>query len=229
MDAPGWNEQHNSTIDLRAHLPVRRAALALGRALRLAHADDAFYLLEGELLDLAAAGEGARLDRARALTHDRRRFTEESRARRRTLPATWGDLAGRADDVVLRQALGVPDVGTGLGGSALITGLGVSPGRARGRARLCRHPDDTVLLRAGEVLVCEATPPSWTPAFARIAAAVCASGGLLTHAAIVSGEYGLPCVCAAVGATERIQDGDLVEVDGTTGTVRVLRGGIQHG
>nr|WP_308116917.1 PEP/pyruvate-binding domain-containing protein [Pseudonocardia sp. WMMC193] len=77
-------------------------------------------------------------------------------------------------------------------------------------------------LEPGSVLVCESVTPSWTPTFAVISAAVCDSGGTLSHAAIVGREYGIPTVTAVGTATTAIADGDLVEVDGTTGTVTVL-------
>jgi pyruvate,water dikinase len=72
-------------------------------------------------------------------------------------------------------------------------------------------------------MICEATSPAWTSAFDRIAGCVCEQGGMLTHAAIIAREYGVPAVCAVVGACAAIATGDLVEVDGTTGEVRVLR------
>ena len=77
-------------------------------------------------------------------------------------------------------------------------------------------------LEEGEILVTEATSPNWTPAFAIIAACVCDGGGSLTHAATVSREYGIPCVVGTSVATLRIKTGDLIEVDGTKGTVTIL-------
>ena len=70
--------------------------------------------------------------------------------------------------------------------------------------------------------MCEATSPNWTPAFALIAGCVCDGGGSLTHAAIVSREYGIPCVVGCSVATSRIRTGDLVEVDGAKGTVTIV-------
>jgi pyruvate,water dikinase len=71
-------------------------------------------------------------------------------------------------------------------------------------------------------LVCEGTSPSWTPAFAKIAACVCDTGGSLSHAAVISREYGVPSVLGTAIATKLIREGDLVEVDGSKGEVRVL-------
>jgi phosphoenolpyruvate synthase/pyruvate phosphate dikinase len=77
-------------------------------------------------------------------------------------------------------------------------------------------------LEDGEILVTEATSPNWTPAFAIVGACVCDGGGSLTRAAIVSREYGIPCVVGTSVATLRIKTGDLIEVDGTKGVVRIV-------
>ncbi|WP_082176675.1 PEP-utilizing enzyme [Arsenicicoccus sp. oral taxon 190] len=229
LPAPWWNEQHNAVIDLRAHLPVRRLGMHLGTLVGLDRPDDAFYLLHEELVAVVA-GEVGPAAGLRELVAARRSYVADWRRRRSELPPSWGQ-GGGGDDVVLRQVLGLPGTGAGAADAfeGTLQGRGVSPGRARGRARVCRHADDIDRVRHGEILVCEATAPSWTPAFARVAAAVCEGGGMLTHAAIISREYGLPCVCAAVGATRRVRDGDLLEVDGDSGLVRILDGGLLHG
>jgi pyruvate,water dikinase len=49
-------------------------------------------------------------------------------------------------------------------------------------------------------------------------------GGLMCHAAVVARELGIPGVFGASGATTRLRDGQVVEVDGTTGAVRVVEG-----
>jgi pyruvate,water dikinase len=83
--------------------------------------------------------------------------------------------------------------------------------------------DELHRLAPGEILVCESTSPNWTPAFGKIAAAVCDGGGMLSHAAIVGREYGVPTVTAAGVATLAIGDGDEIEVDGTNGKVTILK------
>ena len=77
-------------------------------------------------------------------------------------------------------------------------------------------------LEPGEILVAPVTSPSWTPVFGKIAAAVSDIGGIMSHAAIVSREYGLPAVVGTGNATSRIKTGDRVRVDGNTGTVTIL-------
>ena len=85
--------------------------------------------------------------------------------------------------------------------ATVLTGFPASAGTVTGRARVMVSATDLPDLEEGEVLVCEATSPNWTPAFALIAGCVCDGGGSLTHAAIVSREYGIPCVVGCSVAT----------------------------
>jgi len=102
----------------------------------------------------------------------------------------------------------------------VLSGVPGCPGQATGRARVVLHPSDPAGLEPGDVLVAPITDPSWTPLFAAAAAVVVDVGAQVSHAVIVSRELGIPCVVSATGATERITDGMVLEVDGTAGVVR---------
>jgi pyruvate,water dikinase len=103
-----------------------------------------------------------------------------------------------------------------------ISGVAAAKGVARGVARVLQSSDELHRLEPGSILVCESTSPNWTPAFGKIAGAVCDGGGMLSHAAIVGREYGVPTVTATGVATLSIADGDEVEVDGSNGVVTIL-------
>ena len=90
-----------------------------------------------------------------------------------------------------------------------------------GAVRVIRGPDEFTMLRAGEVLVCSATNPSWTPLFARASAVVVDNGGLASHAAIVAREYGIPAVMGTGNGTSVLETGRHVVVDGDRGLVLV--------
>jgi len=75
----------------------------------------------------------------------------------------------------------------------------------------------------GEILVCPATNPAWTPVFTKIKAVVTDIGGLTSHAAIVSREYGIPAVTGTGIATSVIKTGDIIKVDGDKGIVIILK------
>lgn len=101
----------------------------------------------------------------------------------------------------------------------LVSGVGCSPGRVNGVARVVHGLDEFTRVRPGDVLVCRTTDPAWTPLFSVVSAVVTESGGLLSHAAIVAREAGVPAVVVAGGAMRRIVDGSHIAVDGTQGTV----------
>ncbi|GAA1465104.1 PEP/pyruvate-binding domain-containing protein [Microbacterium thalassium] len=102
---------------------------------------------------------------------------------------------------------------------ALASGVGGGGGRASGPVRVVNGPDEFATLQAGEVLVCPATNPSWTPLFARAAAVVVDNGGLASHAAIVAREYGIAAVMGTGNGTGVLETGTRVTVDGDLGVV----------
>jgi pyruvate,water dikinase len=104
----------------------------------------------------------------------------------------------------------------------VLRGAGGCSGVARGRARVVLDPADPRGLEPGDVLVAPLTDPAWTPLFLPAAAVVVNVGALMSHAIIVSRELGIPCAVSVEGATERIADGDMIEVDGAAGTVTIL-------
>jgi pyruvate,water dikinase len=107
-------------------------------------------------------------------------------------------------------------------GRPLVTGTPASPGTATGAVRVIGGLDAFDRFDDGEVLVCRATSPAWTPLLARAAAVVTETGGMLAHAAIVAREFAIPAVTAASGALTRLADGRRVLVDGTSGTVTAI-------
>jgi pyruvate,water dikinase len=112
-------------------------------------------------------------------------------------------------------------VGAEEGGSAL-KGMAAAPGIWEGVARVLRSPDQLGELEKGEILVAPVTAPSWAPVFGKIGAVVTDIGGIMSHAAIVCREYGLPAVTGTGNASSKITSGMRLRVDGNTGTVTIL-------
>jgi len=100
--------------------------------------------------------------------------------------------------------------------------MAASPGVVEGIARVVTSADELGLLRDGEILVAPNTSPSWGPVFGKIKATVTDIGGMMSHAAIVCREYGLPAVTGAGSASLEIRTGQRLRVDGTKGVVTVL-------
>jgi pyruvate,water dikinase len=99
------------------------------------------------------------------------------------------------------------------------TGLGCSPGKVQGRARVVHNPL-AADLAAGDIVIAEHTDPSWIMILPLAGGLVVERGSLLSHAAIVARELGIPAVVGLGGATQWVQDGEHIEVDGGAGVVR---------
>ncbi|MBW3664052.1 MAG: hypothetical protein KY469_13200 [Actinobacteria bacterium] len=100
-------------------------------------------------------------------------------------------------------------------------GLGVAPGVVRGRARIVSDPH-IAEFEAGDILVARSTDPAWTPLFLHVGAVVIDLGGPMSHGAIIARDLGIPCVINVKRGTTDLQDGATIEVDGVSGTVRVV-------
>jgi phosphohistidine swiveling domain-containing protein len=175
---------------------LKRKLRALG-ARWLEDADDVRFLEIGELED-ASAG---RLDA------DALRRIVARRAREPLDPDPPDFLSGDA-------ALPIPTPDT-----PRLQGLGISPGRVRGRVRILRHPEEADRVRPGEILVTRAVDPGWTPVFDRAGGLVLELGSQLSHGAVVAREMRLPAIANIVGATRILRDGEEVTVDGRAGVL----------
>jgi pyruvate,water dikinase len=188
---------------------VRRRLLLEGEALhRQGRIDAPEQVFEFEIDELVAAAADGSFDlRGRRL---QRRDDADRQARRMINFPPLIDSRGR-----------IPRAPQGPRRDGEYIGVGLSPGVVSGRARTLRSPHDGPLVR-GEILIAYTTDPGWTPIFANAAAVVLEIGGALQHGAVVAREFGLPCVAGIVGISTAIKDGQLLEVDGATGTVRLL-------
>ena len=104
----------------------------------------------------------------------------------------------------------------------VLLGAAGSPGTVRGKARVITNLADAARLQSGEILVAAMTSPPWTPLFITAGGIVTDRGDVLSHAAIVAREYGVPAVVSTGSATARLQDGQIIEVDGDAGVVRLV-------
>ena len=102
-----------------------------------------------------------------------------------------------------------------------LEGIAASPGTYTGQVRVILDESEFTKIRAGDVLVCPITSPVWSVLFASVGALVTDTGGVLSHAAIIAREYRIPAVVATGNATELLEDGQRVTVDGSTGVVRL--------
>jgi pyruvate,water dikinase len=106
--------------------------------------------------------------------------------------------------------------------AGVLKGVGACAGIGRGPARVVTTPDDFERVQPGDVLVSPASNPSWVPLFGIIAGLVTNTGGVLAHAAVTAREFNVPAVVGTGTATTVIKDGQMLEVDGAAGIVRIL-------
>jgi pyruvate,water dikinase len=104
----------------------------------------------------------------------------------------------------------------------VLSGFAASPGLVEGPARVISSADQIGEIEDGEILVAPLTAPSWAPVFGKIKATVTDVGGMMSHAAIVCREYGLPAVTGTAFGTKTITTGQMLRVDGNTGKVTLL-------
>lgn len=110
----------------------------------------------------------------------------------------------------------------GAANTTKLSGMAASPGIVEGRARVVRSADELGQIEQGEILVAPVTAPSWAPIFGKINAIVTDIGGMMSHAAIVCREYGLPAVTGTGRASSSIKNGQMLRVNGSTGEVTIL-------
>lgn len=106
----------------------------------------------------------------------------------------------------------------------ILSGVPASPGTAQGEVRVVKGTEDENIFKKGEVLVTRLTDPSMLSMMAKSAAIVTNIGGMTSHPAIVSREFGIPCIVATQKATQVLKDGMLVEVNGSTGEILLIEG-----
>lgn len=188
---------------------IRLALLELGEHLvargDLEDATDVFLLRYEELEQVVAGvgGEWREIILARRIEHDRLTVLSPP-------PVVIGDWS--QDDEVWQLGQRPTE----------LRGITVSAGVARGPARVFLGVDSDQEVLPGEILVAPFTDPGWTPYFVPAAGIVVDMGGMLSHGSIIAREYGIPAVVNVGPATRLIETGQMIEVDGNEGIVRLL-------
>ncbi|MBI3380169.1 phosphoenolpyruvate synthase, partial [Candidatus Gottesmanbacteria bacterium] len=102
-----------------------------------------------------------------------------------------------------------------------LTGTVASRGKVTGRVAIVKGVKDLVKVKNGDILVAVTMHPDFVPAMRRAVAIVTDEGGITSHAAIVSREFGIPCIVGTKNATDILKDGDRVEVDAIKGIIKI--------
>jgi pyruvate,water dikinase len=239
-------ENHNFYVEHWAQAAIWRKMRELGRMLVgagfLADADDVFHLRRNEVTDVLwdlfsswAVGAPA-AGPTRWPQKIRRRKDILHALAQQPPPPALGIPPERVTEPFTIMLWGITEesiaqwLGVGRGERpGELVGMAASPGVAEGPARVIASPAQIDQVREGEILVAPLTVPSWGPIFGRVRATVTDIGGIMSHAAIVCREYGLPAVTGTASGTTRIRTGQWIRVDGNIGRVTVLDEGDVHG
>ncbi|GAL87363.1 phosphoenolpyruvate synthase [Sporocytophaga myxococcoides] len=106
--------------------------------------------------------------------------------------------------------------------SGALKGIGCCPGRVKAKVRVISQPDELSSLE-GDILVTSSTDPGWVTLFPSASGIIVERGSLLSHSAIVSREMGKPCIVSVSGLMKTLKTGDVVEMDGSTGEISIIR------
>jgi pyruvate,water dikinase len=202
---------------------LRRAMLEAGK--RLGFGALAIEATSDELAALLRGGNGPAADELAS------RAQAREQASASPAPPSLGpsvDLPTAALPKPMRRMtealLAIRDLGTtALDGRQPLCGVGVGVGTGVGTACVATDPNEALArFEPGSILVAIGTTPAFNALLAVAAGVVTEEGGILSHAAVMARELGIPAVIGAQGALSAIPDGALVEVDAVAGQVRVL-------
>jgi phosphohistidine swiveling domain-containing protein len=231
-------ESHNFYVEHWYHTlfwnKVREFGDLLMRNGFIAEVDDVFYLQRHEISDAlvdlrlawAAGSEARGPGYWPPIVAERKRIMDAMREW--SPPPALGAVPDAITEPMTIMLWGITtervrEWASGSADEDALTGFAGSPGVVEGVARVVLDVRDVGKIEEGEILVAPVTSPSWTPVFGKVAAAVSDIGGIMSHAAIVAREYGMPAVVGTGNATARIRSGDRLRVDGNAGVVTILR------
>ncbi|HAK51378.1 MAG TPA: hypothetical protein DCM54_05660 [Gammaproteobacteria bacterium] len=199
---------------------LRPMAAELGRRMvevgTFKQPDDVYHMYSAELEEaMAFRVDGKAKPELSELAQERR----ELRERRKLLhpPGTCPPEASESPGIAFKETQFKND-----DTSDSLMGVPVSPGSIIAEASVIMNPSEFSNMIPGSILVCPMTSPAWTQLFAHAQGLVTDIGGILGHGSIVAREYGIPAVVGTGNCTQRIKHGQMIEVDGDGGTVRLL-------
>lgn len=213
-------DDHHFYIDAMLTAKTRLFLLHVGTLLvRLAvlkDAEDIFYLYYDEVL--------------KALQHPisllgiiEERKQEYDESRNKTVPSHYGTIPKEyMENPIIKGMFGSMETEATDTERTTFRGFAAAKGTYTGTVKVIHQQEDFSKLQKGDVLVCRTTTPAWTILFSSAGAVITDSGGILSHSGIIAREYRIPAVVGTKIATTTLQDGDIVMVNGTDGTVKIV-------
>ena len=199
---------------------LRPMAAELGRRMvevgTFKQPNDVYHMYTAELEEaMKSRGDNKAKPELGELAQERRELRE--RRKRLHPPGTCPPEASEMPGIAFKETQIKND-----DSSDTLMGIPVSPGSITAEASVIMNPSEFSNMVPGSILVCPMTSPAWTQLFAHAQGLVTDIGGILGHGSIVAREYGIAAVVGTGNGTQRIKHGQLIEVDGDSGTVKLL-------
>ena len=199
---------------------LRPMAAELGRRMvevgTFKQPDDVYHMYTAELEEaMKSRADNKAKPELGELAQERRELRE--RRKRLHPPGTCPPEASEMPGIAFKETQIKND-----DSSDTLMGIPVSPGTITAEASAIMNPSEFSNMVPGSILVCPMTSPAWTQLFAHAQGLVTDIGGILGHGSIVAREYGIAAVVGTGNGTQRIKHGQLIEVDGNSGTVKLL-------
>lgn len=214
----GVDEDHHFYIDAMLPAKARMVLLEVGALLVEAKAikekNDIFFLYLDELVELVN-------NPVDVTTKIVERKTIHEHDSKKNIPQTYGVAPQEEAAPVIERIFGTRAAEVDEQEQSF-KGYAASKGQHTGTVKIVRDQSDFSKVQKGDVLVCKTTLPPWTVLFSISGAVITDAGGILSHAGTVAREYKLPAVLGTRVATQMLQDGDIVTVDGTNGEVHIV-------
>ena len=199
---------------------LRPMAAELGRRMvevgTFKQPDDVYHMYSAELEEaMKLRADNKAKPELGELAEERRELRE--RRKRLHPPGTCPPEASESPGIAFKETQIKND-----DSSDTLMGIPVSPGTVTAEVSVIMNPSEFSNMIPGSILVCPMTSPAWTQLFAHAQGLVTDIGGILGHGSIVAREYGIPAVVGTGNCTLRIKHGQIIEVDGDGGTVKLL-------
>ena len=231
-----FQEDHGFYIDQGSTAALRGALMACGKRLYewklIENIEDVMFLNYHELVETLEAviykEEIAKYHYGALVPNLVKERKEDARkVPELDAPLTFGNVPEKMTDPIGIKVFGIIDDILHPKGERVVEerleGFPGSPGIVEGPARVVLDYQHFQKVQAGEILVCPYTGTAWTPLFVKIGGVVTDTGGMLTHAAIAAREYNIPAVVGTWNATNSINDGDTIKIDGNEGIVEIVK------
>jgi pyruvate,water dikinase len=190
-----WREEFRD-ISTRSYYIIRKLTVALGEAWErdgiLKSAEDIFFLSVGDIADKSVDN-----------TLKNKKYYNSF--------INFKNPNELGNRYIMRE--------TKINGAQILKGVPCSGETVKATARVIKDIHDAGRLLQGDILVTKCTDPAWTATFSKLSGVITETGGILSHAAVVSREYGLACILLVKNATDKIRDGDIITMDCRTGEI----------